>query len=92
MCASYCRFCTRKRKVGDPAKIHPRYIEDGIDYIRAHSEVRDVIIPGGDPLLLSDWRLESILSRLRAIPHIEILPAKSGQNRGQTYTLSQSVI
>jgi len=72
-CASYCRFCTRKRKVGDPMKIHPRYIEDGLNYIREHREVRDVIISGGDPLILSDEKLESILSQLRAIPHVEIL-------------------
>jgi lysine 2,3-aminomutase len=73
MCASYCRFCTRKRKVGDPSKIHPRYIENGLDYIRAHEEVRDVIVSGGDPLMLSDSRLEQILKELRAIPHLEIL-------------------
>ena len=72
-CASYCRFCTRKRKVGDPSKIHPRYIEDGLDYIRNHSEIRDVIVSGGDPLMLSDARLEYILKGLRAIPHLEIL-------------------
>lgn len=72
-CASYCRFCTRKRKVGNPAKIHPRYIEDGINYLKDHLEVRDVIISGGDPLILSDDRLESILSQLRGISHIEIL-------------------
>jgi lysine 2,3-aminomutase len=73
LCASYCRFCTRKRKVGDPEKIHPRYIEDGVDYIRAHPEVRDVVISGGDPLLLSDRRIEYILKLLRGIPHVEIL-------------------
>ncbi len=72
-CASYCRFCTRKRKVGDPHKINPRNIEDGLDYIRAHEEIRDVIISGGDPLMLSDARIEYILTRLRAIPHLEIL-------------------
>jgi len=72
-CASYCRFCTRKRKVGDISKIHPRYIEDGINYIKDHPEVRDVIISGGDPLILSDDRLESILSQLRSIPHVEII-------------------
>jgi len=72
-CASYCRFCTRKRKVGDATKIHPRHIEDGLDYIRAHEEVRDVIVSGGDPLMLSDARLEYILTKLRAIPHLEIL-------------------
>jgi lysine 2,3-aminomutase len=73
MCASYCRFCTRKRKVGDPSKIHPRYIEDGVDYIRNHPEVRDVIISGGDPLMLGDRKLEYILKLLRDIPHVEIL-------------------
>jgi len=72
-CASYCRFCTRKRKVGDISKIHPRYIEDGLNYIKEHPEVRDVIISGGDPLILSDDRLESILSQLRSIPHVEII-------------------
>ncbi len=72
-CASYCRFCTRKRKVGQPDKISPRFIDDGLRYIRDHSEVRDVIVSGGDPLMLSDAKLEYILSSLRAIPHIEII-------------------
>lgn len=72
-CASYCRFCTRKRKVGDPTKINPRAIEDGIEYIRNHPEVRDVIISGGDPLMLGDRKLEYILYSLRQIPHVEIL-------------------
>jgi lysine 2,3-aminomutase len=72
-CASYCRFCTRKRKVGDPSKIHPRYIEDGFEYIRKHPEVRDVVISGGDPLMLSDRKLELILKAVRAIPHVEII-------------------
>jgi lysine 2,3-aminomutase len=72
-CASYCRFCTRKRLVGDPSKIHPRYLEDGLDYIRGHPEVRDVVISGGDPLLLADAKLEYILGSLRAIRHLEIL-------------------
>jgi lysine 2,3-aminomutase len=73
LCASYCRFCTRKRKVGDPLKIHPRFIEEGIGYIRDHPEVRDVIISGGDPLMLGDRKLEFLLKRLRTIPHVEIL-------------------
>jgi lysine 2,3-aminomutase len=72
-CASYCRFCTRKRKVGDASKISPRAIEDGLEYIKAHDEIRDVIVSGGDPFMLSDSRLEWILTRLRAIPHLEIL-------------------
>lgn len=72
-CASYCRFCTRKRMVGDFHKMHPQFIENGLAYIRQHSEIRDVIVSGGDPLLLSDERLEGILRELRAIPHVEII-------------------
>jgi lysine 2,3-aminomutase len=72
-CAMYCRFCTRKRKVGRDHSITPATIQAGIDYIAAHSEVRDVVISGGDPLFLKDEMIDSILSRLRAIPHLEII-------------------
>lgn len=72
-CASYCRFCTRKRKVGDPTKISPRYIEDGLEYIRSHPEVRDVIISGGDPFMLADEKLEKILAGVRAVSHVQIV-------------------
>jgi lysine 2,3-aminomutase len=72
-CASYCRFCTRKRKVGDDNKINRAYIDEGISYIKSHPEIRDVILSGGDPLMLSDQRLESILKRLREIPHLQII-------------------
>lgn len=72
-CASYCRFCTRKRKVGDPSKIHPRYIEEGLEYIRNHPEIRDVVISGGDPLVLSDRKLEAVIKAVRAVPHVEII-------------------
>jgi len=73
-CAMYCRFCTRKRKVGgEDMRITGETINAGIDYISEHSEIRDVIISGGDPLLLSDEKLDSILGRLRAIPHVEII-------------------
>jgi len=72
-CASYCRFCTRKRKVGNSDKINPRHIDAGIEYIRQHSEIRDVIVSGGDPLMLGDSKLEYILSSLRSIKHIEII-------------------
>lgn len=72
-CASYCRFCTRKRKVGDPSKISLKFIDDGVEYIKNHPEIRDVIISGGDPLLMSDEKIEYILQKLRRIPHIEIL-------------------
>lgn len=72
-CAMYCRFCTRKRKVGRDHSITPTTIQQGIDYIASHLEVRDVVISGGDPLFLKDDMIESILSRLRAIPHLEIM-------------------
>lgn len=73
VCASYCRFCTRRRKVGDPEKIPLNQYEAGLDYIRRHSEIRDVILSGGDPLMLSDRRIEYLLSSLRSIPHVEII-------------------
>jgi len=73
-CAMYCRFCTRKRKVGDPFKrITKEQIMLGIEYIRNHPEVRDVILSGGDPLLCSDSFLESVLKEIRSIPHVEII-------------------
>jgi lysine 2,3-aminomutase len=72
-CSMYCRFCTRKRKVGDSRKINMKYIQDGIEYIASHSGVRDVILSGGDPLMLTDFQLERILKRLREIPHVEII-------------------
>ncbi|BCR05728.1 lysine 2,3-aminomutase [Desulfuromonas versatilis] len=73
-CAMYCRFCTRKRKVGGENMVITREtIERGLDYIRSKPEIRDVILSGGDPLLLSDERLEWILKGLRAIPSVEII-------------------
>ena len=73
VCASYCRFCTRRRKVGDPEKIPMSQFESAFQYLEQHTEIRDVIMSGGDPLLLNDRRLEAILTRLRAIPHLEII-------------------
>lgn len=72
-CAGYCRFCTRKRKVGDPLKINQNLINEGLNYIRSKPVIRDVVLSGGDPLILSDDRLGDILGQLRAIPHIEII-------------------
>ncbi len=72
-CPVYCRHCTRKRKVSDPTSAAAkRQIEDSLAYIEKHTEIRDVVISGGDPLSLSDERLDYILGRLRAIPHVEI--------------------
>ncbi len=72
-CAMYCRFCNRKRKVGRPSMVTDASIEQGIEYIRAHKEVRDVLLSGGDPLLLEDARLREILSAIHAISHVEII-------------------
>ena len=74
MCAMYCRHCTRKRKVGDMDSIPERKtIQAGLDYIRNTPRVRDVLLSGGDPFLLSNDRLDWILSQLRAIPHVEVI-------------------
>ena len=73
-CAIYCRYCLRKRIVGDAdAFLRRNEIQQGIDYIAAHSEVRDVLLTGGDPLTFSDGNVGWILGRLRAIPHVEIV-------------------
>jgi len=72
-CPVYCRHCTRKRKVADPSSAAAKkQVEDGLDYIALHPEIRDVVISGGDPLSLSDDRLDYILGRLRAMPQVEI--------------------
>lgn len=72
-CPVYCRHCTRKRKVSDPgSSAANRQLEAGLKYIEEHKEIRDVVISGGDPLSNSDDRLEYILSRLRAMEHIEV--------------------
>jgi lysine 2,3-aminomutase len=73
VCAAYCRFCTRRRKVGDPEKIPMSQLESAFRYLQEHQEIRDVIMSGGDPLMLSDRRVDDILKRLRAIAHIEIV-------------------
>lgn len=73
-CPVYCRHCTRKRKVSDPStSAQIAQLEGGLKYIESQKSIRDVIISGGDPLSLSDDRLEWILSRLRACDHIETI-------------------
>lgn len=73
-CAIYCRFCLRKRMVGD-AEYFMRTAEHqaAIDYIAAHDEIRDVLLTGGDPLTFNEANLEWLLSRLRAIDHVELI-------------------
>jgi lysine 2,3-aminomutase len=73
-CASYCRYCTRSRLVSQ-GELEPlgRRMEAALAYLEKHTEVRDVLLSGGDPLLMSDATLDQLLGRLRAIPHIEFL-------------------
>lgn len=73
-CASYCRYCLRKRMVDDHEHTMNRLeVKAGIEYIRSHPEIRDVLLTGGDPLLLSDQQLEWIITELRSIPHVELI-------------------
>ncbi|MGQ7871209.1 lysine 2,3-aminomutase [Sunxiuqinia sp. sy24] len=73
-CAMYCRHCTRKRKVGDidfiPSK---EQLQKGIEYIKRTPQVRDVLLSGGDPFMLSDSKIDWLLSELTAIPHVEVV-------------------
>jgi lysine 2,3-aminomutase len=73
-CAIYCRYCLRKRMVGD-AQFFMRKdeLQEAIDYIAAHDEIRDVLLTGGDPLTFNESNLEWILRRLRAIDHVELI-------------------
>lgn len=73
-CASYCRYCTRSRLVSNATgyDFHPDFARQ-LDYIRKTPTIRDVLLSGGDPLLMSDEKLESLLRELRAIPHVEFL-------------------
>ena len=74
ICSMNCRHCTRRRLVGfEDMDMPDENIAKAIEYIRQHAEIRDVLISGGDPLVLSDDRLESIISRIRAIEHVEII-------------------
>lgn len=73
-CALYCRYCLRKRMVGDEDwAMQKRELEAALDWIARTPEIRDVLLTGGDPLVFSDARLEWLLGRLRAIPHVELI-------------------
>lgn len=72
-CSSYCRYCTRSHSVGKLGHLTKVEWEQALDYLREHTEIRDVIISGGDPLTMNDSKIEYLLSNLRAIKHIEIL-------------------
>jgi len=73
-CAVYCRYCTRRRMVGSSEKcITEEDLDEAIAYIQATKKVRDVLISGGDPLLLEDDHLERIIAKVRKAPHVEIV-------------------
>ena len=73
-CAAYCRYCTRSRVVSGAGEqeLHTDF-DEAIAYLREHTEVRDVLLSGGDPLLFSDDKLDALLAKLRDIPHIEFV-------------------
>jgi lysine 2,3-aminomutase len=74
VCSMYCRHCTRKRKVGDTNSIPgPEVIEQGLAYLRKTPQIRDVLLSGGDPLMLSDDYIDWILTEIRRIPHIQVI-------------------
>lgn len=73
ICAMYCRHCTRKQKNFDSCQPAGKDLEDAIGYIRDRTEIRDVVISGGDPLLLEDSRLERILDEISSISHVELI-------------------
>ena len=74
LCSMYCRHCTRKRRVGDRDYVPSREeINKGLDYIRSNTRIRDVLLSGGDPFLLSDEHLDWILTELDAIEHVEVV-------------------
>jgi lysine 2,3-aminomutase len=75
-CSTYCRYCTRARVVGNPGgeyQFSTRQWEKALAYLEVHTEVRDVLLSGGDPLTIGDDKLDWLLGRLRAIKHIEFL-------------------
>jgi len=72
-CPSYCRFCTRRRLIGKSPGPNQAELLEALEYIRNTPQLNEVILSGGDPLLLSDEKLDSILSRLRSIPHLRLL-------------------
>jgi lysine 2,3-aminomutase len=74
MCSMYCRHCTRRRFAGvKDDEMHPTHIDQAIEYIRTHTEINDVLLSGGDALLVSDERLEYIIKKLREIDHVGVI-------------------
>ncbi|HOJ09643.1 MAG TPA: lysine 2,3-aminomutase [Clostridiales bacterium] len=73
-CSMYCRHCTRRRVVGEEDfSVNEETLDKAVDYIKSNSKIRDVLLSGGDPFIMSDSYLEHIIQRLREIPHVEII-------------------
>ncbi|HEY0840479.1 MAG TPA: KamA family radical SAM protein [Vulgatibacter sp.] len=73
-CSVYCRHCTRRRITGAPdTDIDRRALLEAVEWLHAHPEVRDVLVSGGDPFLLSTARLDELLSAIRAVPHVQMI-------------------
>lgn len=93
VCSMYCRFCTRKRKVGDVDSIpSKRQLEKGIEYIKNTPEVRDVLLSGGDPLMLPDAYLDWLLTEIESIPHVEIVRIGTRMPVVLPYRITDSLI
>ncbi len=74
ICSMYCRHCTRRRTVGiEDQHLTQKHVDEGLKYIRSNRTIRDVLISGGDPLVLGEDRLEYVLKELRKIDHVEII-------------------
>ena len=73
ICAVYCRFCFRRETVGKPGALDRAALDTALDYIRAHSEIWEVILTGGDPLVLSARRLREVMKALAAIDHVKVV-------------------
>jgi lysine 2,3-aminomutase len=93
VCSMYCRHCTRKRKVGDVDHIPSKdVIKKGVEYIKNHPEVRDVLLSGGDPLMLNDDYLDWILGEVRSIEHVEVIRIGSRMPVVLPYRITDSLV
>ncbi len=93
VCSMYCRHCTRKRKVGDNDFIPSKEkISKGIEYIKNHPEIRDVLLSGGDPFMLSDEYLDWILGEIRKIKHVEVIRIGTRMPVVLPYRITDSLI
>jgi lysine 2,3-aminomutase len=93
VCSMYCRHCTRKRKVGDVDSIPGKEeILEGINYIRTTPAIRDVLLSGGDPLMLSDSYLDWMLSELRQIPHVQVIRIGTRMPVVLPYRITQDLV